>query len=486
MSINVLNRRVHTLTLLTMAVSLGLFGCSDNDNFNGNIDDDTSDSTYAADIQRTEFGIPHITAKNYKGLGYGVGYAFAEDNICSLAREIVIAKGESMRYLGAEGNENSDVFYTWYNSPERRSGFLGAQDPEVIDAVKGYAAGYNRYLRDTGLFFPIDPGANASIGGMVATRASGTNAVRYGSMKDVVLALEVVTASGDIVRTGTRAKKSAAGYDLTRLMVGSEGTLGIVTEVTLKLFGISECIGSGICHFPTIEDACQAVMLTIQMCLPIARIELLDAMQIKACNQYANLNLTETPTLFVEFHGTEASVAEQAQIFTDIIEEFGGTDFAWDTNEAERKRLWQARHNAYHASSALRPEASALSTDACVPISRLSECVSATAKDIEASGMIGPIVGHVGDGNFHVLLLVDTNNPEEVATADGIISRLASRAIEMDGTCTGEHGIGQGKQKYMQQEHGNALLLMQAIKSAFDPKNILNPGKIWPETLLTI
>ncbi|MGP5209281.1 FAD-binding oxidoreductase [Psychrobacter alimentarius] len=341
----------------------------------------------------------------------------------------------------------------------------------------------NHYLRDTGLFFPIDPGANASIGGMVATRASGTNAVRYGTMKDVVLALEVVTANGDIVRTGTRAKKSAAGYDLTRLMIGSEGTLGIVTEVTLKLFGISECIGSGICHFPTIEDACQAVMLTIQMCLPIARIELLDAMQIKACNQYANLDLTETPTLFVEFHGTEASVQEQAQMFTDIIEEFGGKDFSWDTNEAERKRLWQARHNAYHASSALRPEASALSTDACVPISRLAECVSETAKDIEASGMIGPIVGHVGDGNFHVLLLVDTNNPTEIATAEDIIGRLAKRAIEMDGTCTGEHGIGQGKQKYMQQEHGNALMLMQAIKTALDPNNILNPGKIWPHLI---
>ncbi len=341
----------------------------------------------------------------------------------------------------------------------------------------------NHYLRDTGLFFPIDPGANASIGGMVATRASGTNAVRYGTMKDVVLALEVVTANGDIVRTGTRAKKSAAGYDLTRLMIGSEGTLGIVTEVTLKLFGISECIGSGICHFPTIEDACQAVMLTIQMCLPIARIELLDAMQIKACNQYANLNLTETPTLFVEFHGTEASVQEQAQMFTDIIEEFGGKDFSWDTNEAERKRLWQARHNAYHASSALRPEASALSTDACVPISRLAECVSETAKDINASGMIGPIVGHVGDCNFHVLLLVDTNNPTEIATAEDIIGRLAKRAIEMDGTCTGEHGIGQGKQKYMQQEHGNALVLMQAIKTALDPNNILNPGKIWPHPI---
>ena len=341
----------------------------------------------------------------------------------------------------------------------------------------------NHYLRDTGLFFPIDPGANASIGGMVATRASGTNAVRYGTMKDVVLALEVVTANGDIVRTGTRAKKSAAGYDLTRLMIGSEGTLGIVTEITLKLFGISECIGSGICHFPTIEDACQTVMLTIQMCLPIARIELLDALQIKACNQYDNLSLTETPTLFVEFHGTEASVQEQAQIFTEIIEEFGGRDFSWDTNEAERKRLWQARHNAYHASSALRPKASALSTDACVPISRLAECVSETAKDIEASGMIGPIVGHVGDGNFHVLLLVDTNNPTEIATAEDIIGRLAKRAIEMDGTCTGEHGIGQGKQKYMQQEHGNALVLMQAIKAALDPNNILNPGKIWPHPI---
>lgn len=343
----------------------------------------------------------------------------------------------------------------------------------------------NHYLRDTGLFFPIDPGANASIGGMVATRASGTNAVRYGTMKDVVLALEVVTATGEIIRTGSRAKKSAAGYDLTRLMIGSEGTLGIVTEITLKLFGISECIASGICHFPSVEAACQATMLTIQMCLPIARIELLDAMQIKACNQYANLNLQETPTLFVEFHGSEASVHEQAQTFADIIAEFGGSDFTWDTDEAERKRLWTARHNAYHASAALRPSAKPLSTDACVPISRLAECVSETAKDIEASGMIGPIVGHVGDGNFHVLLLVDISNPYEIQKAEDIIGRLALRAIEMDGTCTGEHGIGQGKQKYMMHEHGNALPIMQAIKSALDPNNILNPGKIWPSTVTT-
>ncbi|WP_227430629.1 FAD-binding oxidoreductase [Psychrobacter sp. I-STPA6b] len=337
----------------------------------------------------------------------------------------------------------------------------------------------NHYLRDTGLFFPIDPGANASIGGMVATRASGTNAVRYGTMKDVVLSLEVVMADGEIIRTGTRAKKSAAGYDLTRLFIGSEGTLGIVTEITLKLFGIPETTGSGICHFPSIEDACGAVMTTIQMCLPIARIELLDALQIKACNQYANLELQETPTLFVEFHGTENGVNEQAELFADIIEEFGGTDFHWDTNEAERKRLWTARHNAYHAACALKPNARALSTDACVPISRLAECVSATAKDIADAGMIGPIVGHVGDGNFHVLLLVDNDNPKEVQTAEEIIGRLAERAIAMDGTCTGEHGIGQGKQKYMPKEHGNALAVMQAIKSALDPKNIMNPSKIW-------
>ncbi|PNK60719.1 FAD-binding oxidoreductase [Psychrobacter sp. FDAARGOS_221] len=339
----------------------------------------------------------------------------------------------------------------------------------------------NHYLRDTGLFFPIDPGANATIGGMVATRASGTNAVRYGTMKDVVLSLEIVTAEGKIIKTGSRAKKSAAGYDLTRLIIGSEGTLGIVTEITLKLFGITECIGSGICHFPSVEAACEATMMTIQMCLPIARIELLDALQVKACNQYSNLNLKETPTLFIEFHGSEASVQEQAQIFGEIVEECGGSDFAWDTNEVERNKLWHARHNAYPASCALRPEAKALSTDACVPISRLAECVSETAKDIEASGMIGPIVGHVGDGNFHVLLLVDTNNPDEVKTAEDLVGRLAKRAIDMDGTCTGEHGIGQGKRKYMAYEHGEAVVMMQAIKQALDPNNILNPGKIWPQ-----
>lgn len=337
----------------------------------------------------------------------------------------------------------------------------------------------NQYLRNTGLFFPIDPGANATLGGMVATRASGTNAVRYGTMKDVVLSLEVVMPNGDIIRTGSRAKKSSAGYDLTRLIIGSEGTLGIVTEITVKLFGIPDCVGSGICHFPSIDLACQAVMTTIQYGLPIARIELLDTLQIKACNAYSKLSLKEMPTLFVEFHGTTSHVTEQAELFAEIIADFDGSDFAWDTVEEKRKQLWTARHNAYLASRALRPELSSLSTDACVPISRLAECVTKTVADIEREGMLAPIVGHVGDGNFHVLLLVNMQDDNEVKKAEGILQRLAERAIAMDGTCTGEHGIGQGKRKYMQTEHGEALTVMKAIKKAIDPNNIMNPDKIW-------
>ncbi len=277
----------------------------------------------------------------------------------------------------------------------------------------------NDYLRHTGLFFPIDPGANASFGGMVATRASGTNAVRYGTMKDVVLSLEVVLPNGEIIQTASRAKKSAAGYDLTRLMVGSEGTLGIVTEITVKLFGVPECTGSGICHFTDIDSACQAVMTTVQYGLPIARIELLSAVQIAACNRYSHLNLPEVPTLFVEFHGTAHGVAEQAALFGEIIADHGGTDFSWDTDEAKRRTLWTARHNAYHAARALRPDCQSLSTDACVPISRLAECVTETVADIEAVGMLAPIVGHVGDGNFHVLLLIDMADADEVAKAEG-------------------------------------------------------------------
>lgn len=338
----------------------------------------------------------------------------------------------------------------------------------------------NEQLRHTGLFFPIDPGANASLGGMCATRASGTNAVRYGTMKDVVLSLEVVLPNGEIIKTASRAKKSSAGYDLTRLMIGSEGTLGIITEITVKLFGLPECIGSGVCHFDDIDGACQAVMTTIQYGLPIARIELLDAVQVKACNQYSKLNLAEKPTLFVEFHGTQAGVAEQVALFSQIIEDFGGDGFVWDTQDDKRKQLWQARHNAYYAARALRPDCDGLSTDACVPISRLAECVTQTVADIESQGLLAPVVGHVGDGNFHVLLIVDKNNPEELEKAQGILSRLAKRAIEMDGTCTGEHGIGQGKRAYMELEHGSqAINVMRSIKQAIDPHNIMNPDKIW-------
>lgn len=338
----------------------------------------------------------------------------------------------------------------------------------------------NEALRHTGLFFPIDPGANASIGGMTATRASGTNAVKYGTMKDVVLCLEVVLPTGEIIKTGTRAKKSSAGYDLTRLMVGSEGTLGIITEITVKLFGQPECVGSGVCHFDSIDAACQAVMLTVQYGLPVARLELLDATQIKACNAYSKLNLQEKPTLFMEFHGSQIGVAEQVEVFQGIIDEFGGFDFAWSSDESERKKLWTARHNAYHAARALKPTFDSLSTDACVPISRLAECVTQTVADIEKEGMTAPVVGHVGDGNFHILLLLDKNNPDDIVKTKGILSRLANRAIAMEGTCTGEHGVGQGKRDYMQTEHGEvAIGVMKAIKQAIDPNNIMNPHKIW-------
>ncbi|WP_114009429.1 FAD-binding oxidoreductase [Cohaesibacter intestini] len=338
----------------------------------------------------------------------------------------------------------------------------------------------NSYLRDTGLFFPIDPGADASIGGMAATRASGTNAVRYGTMKDNVVCLKAVMPDGQIITTASRAKKSSAGYDLTRLLVGSEGTLGIITEVTLKLSGIPQSVTGGICNFPDLESACNAVILTIQCGIPVARIELLDELQVKACNGYSKLDLAERPTLLVEFHGTEGSVAEQVELFSDIVNDCGGSDFRWASKAEERNKLWTARHNAYWAAHELRPGAKGLSTDACVPISRLAECVAETQKDIEETGFIAPVVGHVGDGNFHVLLLLDPDSAEEQAKAETFLGRLAHRAIAMGGTCTGEHGIGQGKMKYMVEEYGPALTYMAAIKQAIDPKNIMNPGKILP------
>jgi D-lactate dehydrogenase (cytochrome) len=338
----------------------------------------------------------------------------------------------------------------------------------------------NEYLRDKGVFFPIDPGADASLGGMAATRCSGTNAVRYGTMKDNVLALKVVLANGEVMSTARRAKKSSAGYDLTRLMIGSEGTLGVITELTLRLSGIPEAIASGICPFPLVEAACNAAILTIQSGIPVARIELLDALQVKACNLYSNLTLPETPMLFLEFHGTEASVAEQSERFGEIAKELGGGPFDWATRAEDRSRLWQARHDAYWAARRLRPGTQALSSDVCVPISRLAECVLATQEDAAQSRFIAPIVGHVGDGNFHMLLMVDLNDNDEIKRAEDLLERLVDRALAMDGTCTGEHGIGQGKMKYLAAEHGEpALAAMRAIKRALDPLDILNPGKIF-------
>jgi len=337
----------------------------------------------------------------------------------------------------------------------------------------------NEHLRDQGLFFPIDPGADASLGGMAATRASGTNAVRYGTMKDNVLAMKVVLANGEVMTTSRRARKSATGYDLTRLFVGSEGTLGVITELTLKLQGIPEAISSGVCPFPSVEVACQATIVAIQTGIPVARIELLDELQVKACNAYSKLTLPEVPMLFVEFHGTDTGVAEQAECFGEIAKDLGGGPFDWATKAEDRSKLWQARHDAYWAGRGLRPGSQAIATDVCVPISRLAECVTATQRDIAQSKLIAPILGHVGDGNFHLTLLVDLDDPDEVKRARALTERLVERALAMDGTCTGEHGVGEGKMKYLEAEHGApALDAMRAVKRALDPHGIMNPGKI--------
>ncbi len=337
----------------------------------------------------------------------------------------------------------------------------------------------NEHLRDQGLFFPIDPGADASLGGMAATRCSGTNAVRYGTMKDNVLALKVVMADGELMTTSRRAKKSSAGYDLTRLMVGSEGTLGVITELTLRLSGIPEAIASGVCPFPSVDAACKATILTIQSGIPVARIELLDALQIRAVNAYSKLSLPEVPTLFVEFHGSDAGVAEQSQRFGEIVADLGGGPFDWATKPEDRSRLWQARHDGYWAARHLRPGAQAFATDVCVPISRLAECVTASQRAAAELHLIAPILGHVGDGNFHLSLLVDMADAGEVERAGILMERVVELALSMDGTCTGEHGVGQGKMKYLKAEHGApALAAMAAIKRALDPQNIMNPGKI--------
>ena len=340
----------------------------------------------------------------------------------------------------------------------------------------------NDYLRDLGLFFPVDPGAEeATIGGMASTRASGTTAVRYGTMRENVLNLTAVLADGSTIKTAQRARKSAAGYDLTRLFVGAEGTLGIITELTVRLYGIPEKVLSAVCPFETLEGACNAVIQSIQLGLGIARMELLDVMQIRAVNIYANLNLEEKPTLFLEFHGTEAGARDQVETFKAIAESEGALRFDWAESEEERRRLWKARHEAYWAIKTVWPGRDALATDVCVPISRLAECVVETQKDIEQSGLIAPIVGHVGDGNFHTTPVFDRANPKELAAVEGFLERLAERAIAMEGTCTGEHGIGQGKTKYLKAELGDAgLAVMRSIKQALDPMGIMNPGKILP------
>ena len=339
----------------------------------------------------------------------------------------------------------------------------------------------NDALKGTGLFFPIDPGADATLGGMAATRASGTNAVRYGTMRDNVMATSTVLADGCLMKTGGRARKSSAGYDLTRLLVGSEGTLGIMTELTVKLYPIPEAISAAVCTFPSIDAAVQTVIQTIQLGVPVARIELLDALSLAAINKFSKTSLAEAPTLFFEFHGSPSAVAEQAETVQAIADDLGGANFEWATRPEDRSRLWQARHDAYFACLQLKPGCRCFPTDVCVPISRLAECIAATYEDIAQVSIPIALFGHVGDGNFHLVVLVDRDNPKEMAEAAWISERVVERAIALDGTCTGEHGIGLGKRKYLVREHGAvAVDVMRALKIALDPHNLLNPGKVLP------
>jgi len=337
----------------------------------------------------------------------------------------------------------------------------------------------NEHLRDKGLFFPVDPGADASLGGMASTRASGTTAVRYGTMKDNVIALKAVMPNGELLVTGRRARKSSAGYDLTRLMVGAEGTFGIITELTLKLHGIPEEVAAGVCRFPSIQECCDAAITAIQAGIPVARVEFLDEMMVRVVNADSKLAMPEQPMLFLEFHGSPASVAEQSERFREIANEFGGSDFEWSARLEDRTRLWQARHHVFWGCKSFRAGAGVAVSDVCVPVSRLAECVTETKRDIESHGLLAPIVGHVGDGNFHAAVLVRMDDPVEVKCAKAFMERLSERALAMEGTCTGEHGIGQGKKHFMEPEFGSAAVtLMRALKRAVDPNNIMNPGKI--------
>jgi D-lactate dehydrogenase (cytochrome) len=355
---------------------------------------------------------------------------------------------------------------------------VGAEDLDATVEAGVTRKQLNEYLRDTGLFFPVDPGADASLGGMASTRASGTNAVRYGTMRENVLALTVVLPDGRVIRTSRRPRKSAAGYDLTRLFVGSEGTLGVITDVTVRLYGIPEAISAAVCAFPTIADAVNTVILTIQSGIPVARIELLDEPQMEAINKYSKLDHKVAPTLFFEFHGTTAGVAEQVELVKDIAAEHGGDDFRWAASQEERSKLWQARHDAYYAALALRPGSKGWATDVCVPISRLADCIAETKIDLAQSSIPSALAGHVGDGNFHLIFMIDPNRPEEIDEASRLNDRMVTRALAMDGTCTGEHGIGYGKMDFLFAEHGEAVDVMASIKRAIDPDNLMNPGKI--------
>jgi D-lactate dehydrogenase (cytochrome) len=357
---------------------------------------------------------------------------------------------------------------------------VGQEDMDVTVQPGVTRKQLNEHLRDMGLFFPVDPGADASLGGMTATRASGTNAVRYGTMRENVLSLTVVMADGRIVRTARRSRKSSAGYDLTRLMVGSEGTLGIITEVTLRLYGIPEAISAAVCSFDTLEGAVDTVIQTIQIGIPMARIELLDDVQMDAINQYSGLDYPVKSTLFLEFHGSDHSVREQAEMVQDLASENGGGGFQFATSTEDRSKLWQARHDAAHSCGALRPGCVLWATDVCVPISRLAECIHETKADLATASMPAPLVGHVGDGNFHLCFIIDPDKPEEMTEAQTLNGRLIDRALAMDGTCTGEHGVGLGKIAYMEREHGEGVSVMRAIKNTLDPDNIMNPGKIIP------
>jgi D-lactate dehydrogenase (cytochrome) len=358
-----------------------------------------------------------------------------------------------------------------------------ALHPEDLDAT--VQAGVtrkqlNEALKGSGLFFPVDPGADATLGGMAATRASGTNAVRYGTMRENVLAMTVVLADGRTVRTASRARKSATGYDLTRLFVGSEGTLGVITELTVRLYPLPEALSSAVCAFGSVDAAVATVIQTIQSGVPVARIEILDALTVSAVNRYSRMSLREAPTLFFEFHGSPAGVEEQARAVQDLAAEHGGMDFAWATRPEDRSRLWQARHDAYFACLALRPGSRSVTTDVCVPISRLAECISETARRVAESGLTAPLLGHAGDGNFHLAVLVNPEDPQEVARALDLNAAIVALALKLDGTCSGEHGVGLGKRKYLAAEHGEALNVMHLLKQALDPQNLLNPGKLLP------